>query len=125
MSTTTCIIGHHLVLDARWCARISPVLRTALNRTVAPSPDLVQLVSEVELVGRLPQLNGSAEVECGCEGGELAHALDTRKAADLLGITRRGVRDLAQRGTLPACWHERSWRFSLGAVLEYADDRRW
>jgi len=118
------IVGNHAVLTPRHCAAIAPTLRTAVNCKINPSPALVQLVSAIELLGRRAAFSGSAEVGTGGDAGCSEHVLTSNTVADMLGITPRGVRDLAERGRLPACWHQRSWRFSLDAVLRYAAQRR-
>ena len=118
------IVGRHAVLNPRQCAAIAPTLRSAVNCAINPSPGVVQLVSAIELLGRRAAFSGSAEADAGGHAGCSEHVLTSTTAADILGITPRGVRDLAERGRLPACWHKRSWRFTLEAVLQYAAQRR-
>lgn len=47
--------------------------------------------------------------------------LDTKRAADILGITPNGVRDLARRGTLPARRAGREWLLDAAAVIRRAE----
>ena len=47
--------------------------------------------------------------------------LDSRRAADILGITPNGVRDLARRGSLPAHRAGREWMFDAAAVIRRAE----
>jgi len=114
------IVGRHAVLNPRQCAAIAPALRESLRRAVNPAPSTVQIVSQIELLGR----RGSTEPECGCGAEESRHALTTNAAARQLGISTRAVRLAVERGALEACWHKRSWRLSLTAVLEYDAQRR-
>lgn len=46
--------------------------------------------------------------------------LNTQRAADILGITPNGVRDLARRGSLPARRVGREWIFDAAAVIRRA-----
>lgn len=47
--------------------------------------------------------------------------LDTKRAADILGITPNGVRDLARRGSLPARRAGRQWLLDAAAVIRKAE----
>lgn len=47
--------------------------------------------------------------------------LDTKRTADILGITPNGVRDLARRGSLPARRVGRQWMLDAAAVIRRAE----
>lgn len=49
--------------------------------------------------------------------------LDSRRVADILGISPNGARDLARRGTLPARHSGRQWLFDAAAVIRRAESR--
>ncbi|GAA1681677.1 hypothetical protein MMUR_05490 [Mycolicibacterium murale] len=49
--------------------------------------------------------------------------LDSRRAADILGITPNGARDLARRGALPARRAGREWLFDASAVVQRAESK--
>lgn len=55
-------------------------------------------------------------------GHDAWHAvLDTTAAAQILGITPNGARDLARRGTLPARQAGGRWLFDAAAVVQRAE----
>ena len=52
----------------------------------------------------------------------------TREATEILGVSRARVRQLAERGRIPAVWHEGHWYFrrhQIEVVANARDARKW
>jgi len=123
LDTGSVIVGDRLVLSPPACALLAPTLRNAIRCTVNPSPTAVQVVSQVELLGRTAGFRGRAETTSAADQPRLSRDLDTTAAARLLECSTRNVRYLAEFGRIPAHW-DGHWKFSLEAILTYAAQRR-
>lgn len=112
------VSGGLLVVSPAMCALLAPPLCAALRAWPAPPPEVVQVVSQVENLGRAHLASvGSGEVRSAMGTAGSGHDLTAAAAADLLGCTTRNVRDRAQRGTLPGHRSRRGWSFAVVDVL--------
>ena len=101
---------------------------TYRGRGIAPSAKLIEVTEQLRSganAGATQAISGTRSRFV--DGQDIPthdhwHAiLNSRQAADILGITPNGARDLARRRTLPARRAGREWLFDATAVIRRAE----
>ncbi|MFF0862340.1 helix-turn-helix domain-containing protein [Nonomuraea sp. NPDC003560] len=114
-----------------YCERALRLAQRAAVRDGAASRPQVRRLAELlgaalEAIAAAAQdrasVSGSAEVPQDPPPPP-SEAVGTEEAAELLGITARGVRDLCRRGTLPAVQVGGRWVIDRADLVAYADKR--